>query len=75
MDSDSKTSGESPKVLLAREAVSVLNQAIDKIEDHDIFSAKVMVEIAFHHLGRLQRDLDQHLYWEKKLKNTIKHES
>lgn len=71
MEPDSATSGESPKILLAREAVNMLNQAIYKIDQNDIFSAQVMVGIALHHLENLQGDLTQHLSLEKMLRDTL----
>jgi len=72
MESDPTRSGESPKILLAREAVTILNQAIDKIDDNDIVSAKVMVGIALYHLESLKMELDDHLSWEKRLREIIK---
>lgn len=71
MEPDSVAWRESPKILLAREVVSILNQAMDKIDENDIFSAQVMVGIALHHLENLQVDLTEHLSWEKILRDMI----
>jgi hypothetical protein len=71
MESDFAASGESPKILLAQEAVNILNQAMRKIDQNDIFSAQVMIGIALHHLEQLQGDLTQHLSLEKMLRNTL----
>ncbi|MDX2243881.1 MAG: hypothetical protein NW224_24660 [Leptolyngbyaceae cyanobacterium bins.302] len=73
MESDQTLWEESPKILLAKEVINILTQAMSKIDDNDLFSAQVMVGIALHHLESLQVDLTEHLSWEKMLRDVIKH--
>ncbi|MDX2231873.1 MAG: hypothetical protein NW220_19725 [Leptolyngbyaceae cyanobacterium bins.349] len=73
MESDSTTWEESPKILLAREVVNILNQAMHKIDENDYFSAQIMVGVALHHLESLQIDLTEHLSLERTLRSFLKH--
>lgn len=71
MKSDSLASEDSPKSLLVREVVNILNQTIDKIDDNDLFSAEIMVGVALQYLENLQTDLNQHLSLEKMLREMV----
>jgi hypothetical protein len=73
MESDSSTWEESPKILVARETVNILTQAMHKIDENDFFSAHIMVGIALHRLENLQIDLANHLSTEKALRDMLKH--
>ena len=73
MESDLTTWGDSPKILLAKETVHILNQVIHKINENDLFSAQVMVGVALQHLENLQVDLTEHLTVEKTLRQMLEH--
>lgn len=63
---------DSPKVSSVKQTVSVLNQAIQKLDANDPASAQVMVGVAIHLLESLKADLEQHLATEKILRKVLK---
>ncbi|MDX2242724.1 MAG: hypothetical protein NW224_18705 [Leptolyngbyaceae cyanobacterium bins.302] len=63
---------ESPKTKQIEIAINVLTQALQKLDEHDYPSAKVMTGVAKKVLDDLQLDLDRHLYVEEKLKQLLK---
>lgn len=72
MESDPTLGEESPKILLTKEAIQILSQAMHKIDENDLFSAQIMVGVALQYLENLQVDLTTHLSMEKLLRDTLK---
>lgn len=72
MESDPTLGAESPKILLTKEAIQILSQAMHKIDENDLFSAQVMVGVALQYLENLQVDITTHLSLEKRLRDTLK---
>lgn len=56
-------------------ATNVLNQALQKLHEHDYASAQVMVALARQGLEDLQVDFDRHFQVERILKQLFKQSS
>ena len=67
-----ETRNDSSKALVVEQSISILNQAMGKIQENDYVSAQVMVGVAKHLLDEVQTDLDQYLTIQKMLKKAFK---
>ncbi|QZZ19804.1 hypothetical protein J5X98_21365 [Leptothermofonsia sichuanensis E412] len=63
------------KVSRVEVATHVLNQALEKLYEHDYTSAQVMVAVARQVLEDLQLDFDHHFQVEARLKQLLKQSS
>ncbi len=59
------------KISYVEIAINVLNEALQKLQEHEYASAQVMVSVARQVLEDLQLDFDQHSQIEEKLKNLL----
>jgi len=63
---------DSPKILMAQQAIKILTQVVQKLEENDYVSSQVMSGVAKQVLEELQLDIETHLAMEKMLRSTIK---
>lgn len=63
---------DSPKILMAQQAIYILTQVVQKLEENDYVSSQVMSGVAKQVLEELQLDIESHLAMEKMLRNAIK---
>lgn len=65
-------SDDSSKISRVEIATNVLNQALDKLYEHDYSAAQVMVAVAKQVLDELQEDFERHFQIEVRLKQLLK---
>jgi hypothetical protein len=59
------------KISYVEIAINVLGDALQKLQEHDYTSARVMTAVARQVLEDLQLDFDQHFQVEEKLKQLL----
>ncbi|HEY9300175.1 MAG TPA: hypothetical protein VIQ31_28185 [Phormidium sp.] len=67
-----ETTNDSSKALVVQQTISILNQAVNKLQENDYVSAQVMVGVAKQLLNEVQTDLEDYLTIQKMLKNAFK---
>lgn len=67
-----ETRNDSSKAIAVQQSISILNQAVNKLQENDYVSAQVMVGVAKHLLDEVQTDLDHYLTIQRLLKDTFK---
>lgn len=67
-----ETRNDSSKAIVVQQSISILNQAVNKLQENDYVSAQVMVGVAKHLLDEVQTDLDHYLTIQRLLKDTFK---
>ncbi|OKH36834.1 hypothetical protein NIES2119_15550 [[Phormidium ambiguum] IAM M-71] len=67
-----ETRNDSSKAIVVQQSISILNQAVNKLQENDYVSAQVMIGVAKHLLDEVQIDLDHYLTIQRLLKDTFK---
>lgn len=67
-----ETRNDSSKAIVVQQSISILNQAVNKLQENDYVSAQVMIGVAKHLLDEVQTDLDHYLTIQRLLKDTFK---
>jgi len=67
-----ETRNDSSKAMVVQQSISILNQAVNKLQENDYVSAQVMIGVAKHLLDEVQTDLDHYLTIQRLLKDTFK---
>lgn len=64
-------SNDSSKAKQIEVAVSILNQALNKLHEHDYVSAQVMTAVARQMLDDLHQEFEHHFLIQEKLKQIL----
>lgn len=63
---------DSSQGFVVQQSITILNQAVNKLQENDYVSAQVMIGVAKHLLDEVQTDLDHYLTIQRLLKDAIK---
>lgn len=63
---------DSSQGFVVQQSITILNQAVNKLQENDYVSAQVMIGVAKHLLDEVQTDLEHYLTIQKMLKDAIK---
>ncbi|MGA9382680.1 MAG: hypothetical protein WBV73_28295 [Phormidium sp.] len=67
-----ETRNDSSQAIVVQQSISILNQAVNKLQENDYVSAQVMIGVAKHLLDEVQTDLEHYLTIQKMLKDAFK---
>ncbi len=62
---------DSQRAASIQHSISVLQQTLDKLENHDYETAQIMIGVVVQILSEVQSDLNQQLSLEQKLRKLI----
>lgn len=63
---------DSSQGFVVEQSITILNQAVNKLQENDYVSAQVMIGVAKHLLDEVQIDLEHYLAIQRMLKDAFK---